>query len=158
MDEPRDVVEGREPDVLGDPQSVCADGVQRAESHQVVGGEDDLGRFGECEELLGGAAAAVGLEVALADVRVGQRQSVRTHRLPEGLDALVPGGRGGGAGDDGEPAVAEPVQVGDEVLDRPVPVGAHDGDIDAGHPAVHEDHRGTGPRDVQEQRGVAVGR
>lgn len=134
-----------------------ADGVQCAERHQVVGGEHDLGRFGERQEVLGGAPAAVRLEVALADVGVGQRESVSAHRLTEGLDALVARGGGGGARDDGESAVAQRVQMGDQVLDGPVAVGAYDGDVHAGHPAVHEDHRGAGACHFQQQGRFAVG-
>ena len=58
-------------------------GVQGAERHQVVGGEHDLGRLGQGEEALGDPPPAVGLEVALPDVGVGQRRA-RTRAAPPG--------------------------------------------------------------------------
>src|SRR4051812_45553070 len=66
--EPRDVVERGQGDVLRYAQPTRAYGVQRAERHQVVGREDDLGRLGQVEEALGDPPPALGLEVALSDV------------------------------------------------------------------------------------------
>ncbi len=45
----------------------------------------------------------------------------------------------------------------DEVPDRSRPVGPDDGDVDAGDPAVDEDHRGAAQGDVPQERGAAVG-
>ncbi len=147
--EPRDVVERRERDVLGNPQPARADRVQRAERHQVVGGEDDLGRLGQVEEALGDPPSALGLEVALTYVGVRERQSVFGHGLPEGLDVLAAGGGRRGPRDDREPAVSQPVQMRHEIPDRRPAVRPYDGHVHARDPAVHEDHRRPRTRGVQ---------
>lgn len=100
MDEPRNVVERGERDVLRNQQPTRADRVQCAEGHQVVGGEDHVGRLGQGQEPLGGTASAVRLEVALADIGVGQRKPELSQGVTEGLDALTAGGGGSRACDD----------------------------------------------------------
>ena len=157
MHEPGDVVEGGERDVLGDPQPPRPYGVQRAQRHQVVGGEDDLGRLVQVEEALRGPPPALRLEVALADVRAGKGEPVCAERLAEGVDALASGGRGSGPRDDREPPVPESVQVRDEVPHGRPPVGPDDGHVHAGDPAVDEHHRRPGPRGGQHTGGAAVG-
>lgn len=157
MDEPRDVVERGERDVLRNPQPARTDRVQCAEGHQVVGGEDRVGRLGKGQEPLGGTASAVRLEVALTDVGIGQRKPVLTQGVAEGLHALAAGGGGSRAGDDRQPAVAQAVQMGDKVAHRGTSVGAHHRHVHPGNPAVHEDHGGAAARGVEYLRGAAVG-
>src|SRR5699024_6416883 len=154
--EPGDVVEGGQTDVVGYPQAALTDRIECPQSHEVVGGKDHVGALGQVQEVVGGQTPAPGLEVAPPAVGLRPQQPGPRQCCAESLHPLPSGGRCDGPGDDGEPAVPEGVQVGDQVTDRLTPVRTHHGGGATGDPAVDEDDRGGSVGHIQGEGGVVV--
>ncbi|MPN05908.1 hypothetical protein SDC9_153162 [bioreactor metagenome] len=76
----RDVVEAHHTDVLGDPQAAVGQGVDQAEGHLVVPGED-RGQAGDPQQFLGSGVAGFGAPVAARD---------RWHRQPRPVQDEAP--------------------------------------------------------------------
>ena len=67
--EPFDVVEGYDVDIGTEPQTALPNRRERAERHQVVGGENRRGAIRSGEQLLGSPDSACFLEVTEGDQR-----------------------------------------------------------------------------------------